>query len=181
MEKREGFTLLELLMVVIILAVLISIGVPQYTKSIERARATEAMAMIKTINDAIYAHAAGRDQDYKCSDITFDKLIVSLPVSTSAALNKRVQTTEYFKYVIPQYVSGSGITNTVIPGTRCTGAFAQRINGGKYDYVIWNPYKVGRDKKLACYSPGEKKDSNSLCKSLGMNESRLSSSVLTSF
>lgn len=166
MKDKRGFTLIELLMVVIILAVLVSIGVPQYTKSIERARATEAMTVLKAINDAIYAHAAGRDQDYKCEDVTFDALSVALPANTSAELQVRSLETEYFKYIIP---ASNSDTKTVIPGTNCKGAYAQRIGQGKqYDYVIWNPYMVGRNKKLACFSPNKRKNSIGLCTSLGM-------------
>ena len=175
MKKKEGFTLIELLMVVIIIAVLVSIGVPQYTKAIERSRATEAMAMVKVINDAIYAHAAGRDQDYKCegmsdltgfNGLTFDELSVALPANTSADLRTNTLETKYFKYVIPL---PSASIKTIIPGTNCKGAYAQRINGGeKYNYVIWNPYTVGRNRKLACFSPGDKKDSKSVCTYLGL-------------
>ena len=170
MKKEKGFTLIELLMVVIIVAVLVSMGVPQYTKAIERSRATEAMALVKVINDALYAHAAGRNQDYNCKDITFDQLSVALPASTSAELQVRSLETEYFRYVIPPYTlpTDPNDIKTVIPGTKCKGVYARRINGGKYDYVIWNPYQVGRNKKLACFSDGDKNDSKSLCESIGL-------------
>ncbi len=170
MKKEKGFTLIELLMVVIIVAVLVSMGVPQYTKAIERSRATEAMALVKVINDAIYAHAAGRNQDYNCKDIQYDKLSIALPAETASSFQGRVLETQYFRYVIPQYTLPTEPNNikTVIPGTRCKGVYAQRINGGKYDYVIWNPYQVGRNKKLACFSDGDKNDSKSLCESIGL-------------
>ncbi|MBO7191266.1 MAG: prepilin-type N-terminal cleavage/methylation domain-containing protein, partial [Elusimicrobiaceae bacterium] len=41
--NNTGFTLLELLMVALIMSILVSVAVPQYMKSAERARATEAL------------------------------------------------------------------------------------------------------------------------------------------
>ena len=53
-EKRwkagtQGFTLLELLMVVIIIGILASIALPQYLRVTERARATEALSTLGAI------------------------------------------------------------------------------------------------------------------------------------
>lgn len=47
--KRQGFTLLELLMVVIIIGILASIAIPQFQKVRERARTAEAIGMLGTI------------------------------------------------------------------------------------------------------------------------------------
>jgi prepilin-type N-terminal cleavage/methylation domain-containing protein len=48
MDKR-GFTLLELLMVVIIIAILASIALPQYIRATEKARASEALNLLGSI------------------------------------------------------------------------------------------------------------------------------------
>ena len=50
--KRGGFTLLELLMVVIIIAILASLAVPQYIKTVEKARMAEAIAMLGQIRNS---------------------------------------------------------------------------------------------------------------------------------
>ncbi len=49
MKDKRGFTLLELLMVVIIIAILASIAIPQYFKAAERARSSEALQMLATM------------------------------------------------------------------------------------------------------------------------------------
>ncbi|MBL7131773.1 MAG: prepilin-type N-terminal cleavage/methylation domain-containing protein [Candidatus Omnitrophica bacterium] len=49
LTAKKGFTLIELIVVVIITAILISLAVPQYIKTIERAKNKEAIANLKLI------------------------------------------------------------------------------------------------------------------------------------
>lgn len=52
MKNKHGFTLIELLSVVIILSILTAIAVPQYTKSIQRTEAANALISLKTTYDS---------------------------------------------------------------------------------------------------------------------------------
>ena len=52
MKNNRGFTLLELLMVVIIIAILASIAVPQYFRASERAGATEPLQVLGAIRQS---------------------------------------------------------------------------------------------------------------------------------
>ena len=164
MKNKKGFTLIELLMTVLIVAVLSAVAFPQYTKALERSRATEAMAMIKGINDSIYAFAAGRSNG-ACPE-TFQKLSITLPVSND---NVSSISLKNFRYDL------KGATNARIPGTNCFGATATRIHGGDYDYVIWNPYRVRTPEsarsRLGCTSlSGRSEKSKEVCESLGLYE-----------
>ena len=51
MNKR-GFTLAEMLTVVLIVGLLLGLALPQYRRAIQKARATEAIAMLRTIVDS---------------------------------------------------------------------------------------------------------------------------------
>lgn len=50
--RRGGFTLIELLAVVLIIGILSAFAVPQYRKSVERARVAEAQTLIRSIYDS---------------------------------------------------------------------------------------------------------------------------------
>ena len=50
--NRKGFTLLELLMVVIIIAILASLALPQYFRATERTRSGQVMQLLASIRGA---------------------------------------------------------------------------------------------------------------------------------
>ncbi len=51
-SSRKGFTLIELMVVIIILSILTSIGVPYYIKTVESSKALDAVAMSNMISSA---------------------------------------------------------------------------------------------------------------------------------
>ena len=57
-KSRSAFTLIELLIVVIIVAILAAVGVPLLSANVRRARASEADAGLGTIRTAVRAYIA---------------------------------------------------------------------------------------------------------------------------
>lgn len=161
--KQRGFTLIEVLVVVVIIGVLVSMALPMYTRTIERSRAAEAMTIVKTINDAVYVYYSDKE---KCPT-SFSQLVVSLPITQK--ITKRKVNTKFFEFIL------TGKNVPLIPGTTCEGTLAKRINGGDYKYGIYNPYRTiaGEASSLACTpvdttTDTQKKKSQEICESLGM-------------
>ena len=61
MFRKKGFTLLELIIVVIVIGVLATIAIPQYMKAVERAKVAKAKSNVALIMQAEKMHRAKND------------------------------------------------------------------------------------------------------------------------
>lgn len=100
---KKGFTLLELIIVIIIIGILATLGFTQYQRVVEKGRTSEArttLGQIRTAETAYY-------YEYGCYTETMDNLSVN---ATGACVN-----THYFRYSL------SGINNNtgVATASRC--------------------------------------------------------------
>ncbi|MBU4148967.1 MAG: prepilin-type N-terminal cleavage/methylation domain-containing protein [Candidatus Omnitrophica bacterium] len=78
--NKKGFTLIELLVVIIIIATLVSIALPQYAKTIEKARSAEASINIGTLRTSIEGHWYNqRSMTGPYIAASFDKLDIDNP------------------------------------------------------------------------------------------------------
>lgn len=113
MNNKKGFTLIEVLTVVIIIGILSALALPQYRRVVERARAAEAMAALRNLYDSSERLAVnfGYD-DYNSlfnnpptNEIGIGRL--DMFQDSGASMDKNsVLTTENFQY---KFISGSRI------------------------------------------------------------------------
>lgn len=150
---KKGFTLVEMLVTVLIIGILSSVALPSYFRSVEKSRATEAMNMVKALNDAVYAYSIERSA---CPP-AFSKLLVDMPgtiVSDTEVHSK------YFSYKL------NAATSAPIPGSGCPGVVAERLSGDIYR--IWNPYTAAVNGKRTLACNGDNASAIGICKSMNI-------------
>ncbi len=72
---QKGFTLLELLVVVLIIGILASIALPQYQKAVEKSRGMQALVLLKSIVQA--------QEAYRLANGTYATSFDELPVDVA--------------------------------------------------------------------------------------------------
>lgn len=61
LNQRSGFTLLELLMVVIIVGILAALAIPGYVRAVERSRSAELLTVLGQLKGSIQRYCAEND------------------------------------------------------------------------------------------------------------------------
>jgi len=114
---KKGFTLLELIVVIIIIGVLATLGITQYAKMIERARGAEARQVL----GAIRTHAAAiYMQESTCANCTNANLGIGTDYPTTPVCTAFY----YFSYSNTQINTGINVL-----ATRCLGANGKQPGG----------------------------------------------------
>ena len=107
---RKGFTLIELIIVIIIVGILAAIGMTQYTKVVEKGRAAEARAILGSLRGA---EVAG------FMETGFYALVAGLGVAAPTACT----TTHFFSYICDN-ATGTCTANRCIAGGKTPNAAA---------------------------------------------------------
>lgn len=128
MNRRQGFTLIELLVVVLIIGILASVALPQYFKTVEKSRASEAISVLSSI-------AAAQDREYMRNGASYATTITDLDIAVSNLkyfnvsqvgqtnrLTRNANTPSYGAYTITLTLPaspGSGTKTWTCTGTGC--------------------------------------------------------------
>lgn len=96
-KNKNGMTLLELMVVVIIIGGLAAVSYPAYVSSIEKARATEAAKMVATIQAAESKYETDFDGfTTKVTDLSFE------PVGKGVSISDSIINTKNFRYTLEE-------------------------------------------------------------------------------
>lgn len=107
LKSKKGFTLVELMVVVVILGILVAIAVPMFNNTADDARNAAKDATIRTLNSAVSLYMAESKTDDDVN--TPDTIITGGNDAVNAA---GVLVSAGYLQEVPSNLSGSGITFT---------------------------------------------------------------------
>ncbi len=156
-NQRQGFTLMELLVVIIIVAILTAVAVPTYFRSIENARMAEAEMWLGNVLRAQERYQVRRNGEYA----PYWRSLDISPAGMEEA--QYAQAASYCTKDTTQPADGNCTGNgfkITLYGVNSpdSGVVAQRVNSGKYSYKLARFYKDNA-KELFCV-PGERYPEN---------------------
>ncbi len=144
-KLTKGFTLLELLVVVLIIGILAAVALPQYQKAVQKARALEAISMLKAIYNA--------QQIYLLANGTYTNDLTKLDIQI---LSDQLGRYAYANSQNPQqYSYGCTVTS-------CTACVAR---GPRFEQVLTR-------NELDCYAYSTDALGNSICAHLAGVQSK---------
>mgnify|MGYP002477333342 CR=1 FL=1 len=93
-KKQEGFTLIELIIVIAILAIIAAIAIPNILGAIDNSRKATDVANAKIIMNAA-AQVKAQDPDAVAADVDFGATLTGFGADIEAQLNGDVPTPKY--------------------------------------------------------------------------------------
>lgn len=145
--NKKGFTLVEILVAVMILAILVSMAVPIYEKTVEKSRIAEARTLLKTILESKLRTMDTMDLvnydasfNFKQMDVAFDCKEGSGKVGNVAYCD-----TKNFRYIL--YPSATA--SNAVCAVRRKGDYKGTV------FMYYGELETDADKKFLCYGSEE--------------------------
>ena len=135
MKKRSGFTLIELMVVILIIGILAAVAVPLMRGRIDKAKWSEANASCGTIWSAVRAYIAEKGPTWNYADIVGNLSVQSVRERLGFGINDLAGT--YFAqadYAITS-VNGTDVGGPAATITATRGGRAIAPNGGPGTFV----------------------------------------------
>ncbi len=136
MKQNRAFTLIELLVVVLIIGILASIALPQYQKAVEKSKASQALAVIRSV--------AAAQEAYFMANGTYARRLDELAVDIPWTGNTRwiagdspvagTRSNEDWSVQLYHEASGKGVTVGRISGPYAGAGFMYLLDGSHYGF-----------------------------------------------
>ena len=149
-NPTKGFTLIEIIVVLVILGVLAAIAVGAYFDCIERARAAEAVTEMKSIKDQIEACLSSKtDLNERQNCILRTINLANFQISTMAGEDTAPGNTTYMIYAVRRgYADTGGLAigceggaGAAFINTHPSGVYMCRHPDGHFDTAGYGRYK----------------------------------------
>lgn len=151
-KKQSGFTLVEILIVVVILGILASIVVPQFSNATDQSRATAVASIVRTVQSKVFENfATGGDYPTTIEDEWF--------VEGTTPINPLASSPES-RIIINDTSAASDETHPSSKVVSSSGAFWYNPSNGSFRALV--PAKATEAETLALYNEANSTDITSI-------------------
>ena len=136
MKQNRAFTLIELLVVVLIIGILASVALPKYQKAVEKSKAVQALAVIRSV--------AAAQEAYFMANGTYALNLNDLAIDIPWTGNTRwiagsspvvgTRSNEDWSVQLYHEASGKGVTVGRISGPYAGAGFMYLLDGSHYGF-----------------------------------------------